>query len=78
MVASRVDEEISILRSWKRVSGGYDAISKQVNASYAETGNIHQTMRETRLPFDVVWEMVGMKDEMDWMETEDRPLHQNP
>jgi hypothetical protein len=69
MVASRVDEEISILRSWKRMSGGYDAISKRVNASYAETGDIHQTMRETRLPFDVVWEMVGFKDEMDWMET---------
>ena len=69
MVASRVDEEISILRSWKRMSGGYDETANRVNASYAETGDIHQTMRETRLPFDVVWEMVGMKDEMDWMET---------
>ena len=69
MVASRVDEEISILRSWKRMSGGYDAISKRVNASYAETQDIHQTMRETRLPFDVVWEMVGFKDEMDFVET---------
>ena len=37
MVAGRVDEEISILSSWKRMSGGYDAISKQVNATYAET-----------------------------------------
>ena len=71
MLASRVDEEISILRSWKQMSGGYDAISKRVNASYAETGDIHQTMRETRLPFDVVWEMVGMKDEMDWMDTKE-------
>ena len=26
-------------------------------------------MRETRLPFDVVWEMVGFKDEMEWIET---------
>ena len=69
MLASRVDEEISILRSWKRMSGGYDETAKLVNASYAETGDIHQTMRETRLPFDVVWEMVGMKDEMDWMDT---------
>jgi len=48
---------------------GYDATAKLVNASYAETQDIRQTMRETRLPFDVVWEMVGMKDEMDWMET---------
>ena len=69
MVASRVDEEISILRSWKRMRGGYDAMSKRVNESYAETGDIHQTMRETRLPFDLVWEMVGFKDEFDFVET---------
>ena len=66
MLASRVDEEISILRSWKRMSGGYDETAKLVNASYAETGNIHQTMRETRLPFDVVWEMTGMADYFDF------------
>ena len=47
---------------------GYAAISKRVNKSYAETGDIHQTMRETRLPFAVVWEMVGFRDEMDWMD----------
>jgi hypothetical protein len=68
MVASRVDEEISILRSWRRMPGGYDEIARQVNKSYAETGDIHQTMRETRLPFDVVWEMVGFKDEFDFLE----------
>ena len=62
MIASRVDEEISILRSWRRMPGGYDAISKRVNASYAETGDIRETMRETRLPLDVVWEMVGYSD----------------
>ena len=33
-----------------------------VNASYAETGDIRETMRELRLPFDVVWEMVGYAD----------------
>ena len=57
MVASRVDAEIAILRSWKRMSGGYDETAKLVNKSYAETGDIRETMRETRLPFDVVWEM---------------------
>ena len=62
MVASHVDEEISILRSWKRMPGGYDAISKRVNATYADTGDIRETMRETRLPLDVVWEMVGYSD----------------
>ena len=51
--------------------GGYDAISKRVNATYAETGDIRETMRELRLPFDVVWEMVGFRDEMDWVETQD-------
>ena len=70
MVASRVDEEISILRGWRRMPGEYDETAKRVNASYAETGNIRLTMRETRLPFSVVWEMLGFKDEMDWMETE--------
>ena len=47
---------------------GYDETAKLVNKSYTETGDIHQTMRETRLPFDVVWEMVGFKDEVDWVE----------
>ena len=69
MVASRVDEEIAILRSWKRMTAGYDETAKLVNKSYAETGDIHQTMRETRLPFDCVWEMVGFKDEFDFVET---------
>ena len=69
MVASRVDEEIAILRSWKRMTTGYDETAKLVNKSYAETGDIHQTMRETRLPFDCVWEMVGFKDEFDFVET---------
>ena len=46
---------------------GYDAISKRVNASYAHTQDIRETMKDTGLPFDLVWEMVGFKDEMDWM-----------
>ena len=71
MVASRVDEEIAILRSWKRMTAEYDETAKLVNKSYAETGDIRQTVRETRLPFDVVWEMVGFKDEMDWVDTQD-------
>ena len=39
MVASRVDEEISILRSWKRVSGGYDTTAKKVNEEIAKLGD---------------------------------------
>ena len=40
------------------------------SATYAETRDIRETMRETRLPFDVVWEMVGFRDEMDWVESD--------
>ena len=47
---------------------GYDETAKLVNKSYAETGDIRQTMRETRLPFDVAWEMVGFKDYFDFVE----------
>ena len=71
MVASRVDAEIAILRSWKRMSGGYDETAKLVNKSYAETGDIRETMRETRLPVDVVWECLGFRDYFDFEETED-------
>ena len=50
---------------------GYDGMSKRVNASYRRTGDIRLTMSETELTFDVVWEMVGMKDEMDCLDTQD-------
>ena len=66
MVASRVDEEIAILRSWRRMPGGYDAISKRVNVTYAETGDIRETMVRAGLTFDEVWDMTGMKDWFEW------------
>ena len=37
MVTSRVDEEIPILRSWKRMSGGYDETAKLVNVVHGRT-----------------------------------------
>jgi hypothetical protein len=46
-------------------------MSKRVNASYRRTGDTRLTMRETNLPFDVVWEMVGFRDEMDWVDTQE-------
>jgi len=33
-------------------------MAKQVNAAYRRTGDILQRMRQTRLPFDIVWTMV--------------------
>ena len=50
---------------------GYDGMSKRVNASYRRTGDIRLTMRETELTFDVVWEMVGFRDEMDCLDTQE-------
>ena len=67
MDASRLNEEIAILRGWRQLSVGYDKTSIMVNASYARTQDIRQTMRKTRLSFDVVWEMVGFKDQMDFI-----------
>ncbi len=48
----------------------YDELSKLVNASYAETKDIRETMKQTGLSFDQVWDMTGMKDWMDFMEDE--------
>ena len=48
----------------------YDELSKLVNASYAETRDIRETMKQTGLSFDQVWDMTGMKDWMDFMEDE--------
>ncbi len=48
----------------------YDELSKLVNASYAETKDIRETMKQTGLSFDEVWDMTGMKDWMDFMEDE--------
>ena len=48
----------------------YDELSKLVNASYAETRDIRETMKQTGLSFGEVWDMTGMKDWMDFMEDE--------
>ena len=46
----------------------YDELSKLVNTSYAKTNDIRETMKQTGLSFDEVWDMTGMKDWMDFME----------
>jgi len=43
----------------------YDDLSKLVNDAYRETGDIRETMKETGLTFDEVWDMIGMRD---WFE----------
>ena len=68
MVVSCVDEEISILRSWKRMSGGYDAISKRVNESIPELGedatfaDLAGIDRKLGLPRGTSFEMGGYAD----------------
>ena len=49
----------------------YDDLSNLVNESYKKNQSIRQTMRETNLPFDEVWDMSGDKDWMDFYEDED-------
>ena len=48
----------------------YDELSKTVNEVYRETGDIKKTMEKTGLPFDLVWDMTGMKDYFDFEDTE--------
>lgn len=47
----------------------YDELSEIVNKSYRKTRDIRETMKETGLSFDEVWEMVGLKDCFDFQET---------
>lgn len=48
---------------------GYDGMSVLVNASYRRTGDVRLTMKDTGLPFDIVWDMVGFKDMDDFGST---------
>jgi hypothetical protein len=67
----RVRKELVATYIRSNPTEGYDGMSKRVNASYRRTGDIRLTMRETELTFDVVWEMVGFRDEMDWVDTQE-------
>ena len=49
----------------------YDELSKVVNESYAKTNNIRKTVKETGIPFDLVWDMTGLKDSFDFYDGED-------
>ena len=44
----------------------YDTKAKVVTESYARTRDIRETMKETKLPFDCVFEFIGFKDEFDF------------
>ena len=67
----RIRKELVATYRRSNPTEGYDEMSKRVNASYRRTGDIRLTMRETELTFDVVWEMVGFRDEVDCLDTQE-------
>ena len=49
--------------------GSYDELSAKVNESYKRTNDVRETVKETGIDFDVVWEMLGFKDNFDFYDT---------
>ena len=45
----------------------YDQVCDMINLSYKVTGDIRQTMKETKQPFSVVYEALGFKDYDDFV-----------
>ena len=45
----------------------YDELSKEANESYKRTKDIGETAKELNLSFSEVFEMLGFKDELDFM-----------
>jgi len=44
----------------------YDEVSREVIESYKTTQSIRQTMKDTKLSFEEVWDMLGFKDWFDY------------
>ena len=53
---------------WRKLS--YEELSKMVNESYKKTGDVRETVKETGVPFNEVWELTGNKDWFDFYETD--------
>lgn len=68
-----VEDEITFLRGLSKPYRklNYGELSEIVNASYAKTNDIRETMKETGLTFDEVWDITGMKDYVDFYVEED-------
>ena len=49
----------------------YDELSKMVNDSYKKTGDVRETVKETGVPFNEVWDMTGLKDWFDFYDTDE-------
>ena len=48
----------------------YEELAKTVNESYRKTRDIRVTVKETEIPFDLVWDMTGTKDYFDFYDEE--------
>jgi len=48
----------------------YEELAKTVNVSYRKTRDIRATIKETGIPFDMVWDMTGTKDYIDFYDRE--------
>ena len=68
-----IEYEIAFLKrlskSYRNV--GYGELMKTVNESSAKTNDIRETVKETGIPFSLVWDMTGYKDYFDLYENED-------
>ena len=49
---------------------GYNELSREAIESYKTTQSIRQTMKDTKLSFEEVWDMLGYKDWFDYVDTE--------
>ena len=69
-----VEEEISILRSWRRMPDGYDATAKKVNEEIAKLGDagtfadLPGIDKKLGLPKGTSWEMGGYADYFEFEE----------
>ena len=48
----------------------YDDISKLVNDAYKDNPDIRTIAKDLGLPFDLIWDMTGLKDYFDFEDTE--------
>jgi len=51
--------------------GTYQVICAKGKKTYKRTNDVRDTVKETGIDFDVVWEMLGFKDYFDFYDTEE-------
>jgi|MEHZ01.3.fsa_nt_MEHZ010803463.1_1 hypothetical protein len=49
--------------------GSYDELCEKVNETYRRADNVCETVKETGIHFDIVWEMLGLKHWFDFYKT---------